>query len=446
MLVAGAGISGVAAVKALHKLDADIVLTDSKSEDELKTELNLLREYNIEYALGNSDVDLDNIDFILKSPGIPPTIDLFKKAEEKNIDIITDIELAYRISDAEFICLTGTNGKTTSTVLAGEIFKAYRDKVYVVGNVGVGILSKIDELLDEESVFIIEASSFQLDNSVEFKPHISLITNITPDHLDWHGNYENYINAKYKIFSNQKESDFAVLNYNDELLRKIDSEKISSEIIYFSSTEKLDSGVYLEDEKIVSTINGKHDVVDIKDIKLPGVHNLENIMGVVAIAEAYGIDGRTIKDTVENFGGVEHRLEFVTEIDGVRYYNDSKGTNVDSTVTAIRGLEGPINLIAGGKDKGGEFDELIDSFDGKVANLILLGETADKIEKTAKEKNFDNIVRVKNMSEAVNKAKELSDSGYTVLLSPACASWDMYKSYEIRGKDFKDNVKSLMGE
>ncbi len=446
MLVAGAGISGVAAVKALHKLDADIVLTDSKSEDELKTELNLLREYNIEYALGNSDVDLDNIDFILKSPGIPPTIDLFKKAEEKNIEIITDIELAYRISDAEFICLTGTNGKTTSTVLAGEIFKAYRDKVYVVGNVGVGILSKIDELLDEESVFIIEASSFQLDNSVEFKPHISLITNITPDHLDWHGNYENYINAKYKIFSNQKESDFAVLNYNDELLRKIDSEKISSEIIYFSSTEKLDSGVYLEDEKIVSTINGKHDVVDIKDIKLPGVHNLENIMGVVAIAEAYGIDGRTIKDTVENFGGVEHRLEFVTEIDGVRYYNDSKGTNVDSTVTAIRGLEGPINLIAGGKDKGGEFDELIDSFDGKVANLILLGETADKIEKTAKEKNFDNIVRVKNMSEAVNKAKELSDSGYTVLLSPACASWDMYKSYEIRGKDFKDNVKSLMGE
>lgn len=452
VLVAGAGISGVAAVKALDKLSADIVLTDSKSEEELKAEMDLLKDYDIEYALGNSQVDLENIDFILKSPGIPPTIDLFKRAEEKNIEIITDIELAYRISDAEFICLTGTNGKTTSTVLAGELFESYRDKVYVVGNVGVGILSKIDELLDSESVFIIEASSFQLDNSTEFRPHISLITNITPDHLDWHGNYENYINAKFKIFKNQSEGDFTVLNYDDKSLRDIDTENLKAEIIYFSSSEKLDSlnsgiaGVYLEDNKIVSTINGKHDVINIEDIKLPGVHNLENIMGVVAIAEAYGIDSETIKNTIENFGGVEHRLEFVSEIDGVKYYNDSKGTNVDSTVTAIRGLEGPINLIAGGKDKGGEFDELIDSFDGKIANLILLGETADKIEKTAKEKNFDNIVRVKNMAEAVREAKNLSEKGYTVLLSPACASWDMYKSYEIRGKDFKDNVKSLKGE
>ena len=446
VLVVGAGVSGISAVKALSKLKADIAISDSKNESELIDEIEILKNYKAELFFGGKNINLDDIDLILKSPGVPPNIAVLENAKRRNIEILTDIELAFRISNSRFICITGTNGKTTSTVLSGQLFKLAFNKVHIVGNVGVGILSKIDELLDEESIFIIEASSFQLENTEYFKPKVALITNVTPDHLDWHGNFENYYKAKFKIFSNQDKDDYTILNYDDELLRKIGRENKKSNTIFFSRKTALSEGIYVKDDEIISTIGGSHSVMSISDIRLPGKHNLENIMGVIAIAEAMKIDSDTISKAIKDFNGVEHRLEYVDEFNGVKFYNDSKGTNVDSTVTAIRGLEGPINLIAGGKDKGGEFHDLIDSFDGKIDNLILIGETASKIEKTAEEKDFHNIYRVNNMKEAVKIAYDLSKSGHTVLLSPACASWDMYKSYEIRGKDFKDNVISLKGE
>lgn len=442
VLVTGLGISGIAAIKALDILGADIAVTDMKKEEELGEALKEIENIEVEKILGSNDVDLDSIDMILKSPGMPPNLNIFKEAREKGIEILTDIELAYRISDARFVCITGTNGKTTSTMLTGEVFSRAYEKVYVTGNVGVGILSKAKELLDDESIFIIEASSFQLEDTKEFSPAVSLITNITPDHLDWHGSYENYIAAKAKIFRNQTENEFTVFNHEDKVLRELSSE-VKSELLYFSDTEKV-KGVYVSDGKIIwNTGDSEETVMKTEEINIPGRHNLQNIIGVIAVSKAFGIDSETIREAVMNFSGVEHRLEFVEEIDGVKYYNDSKGTNVDSTIKAIEGLEKPINLIAGGKDKGGEFDELIEAFDGKIEEMILLGETAQKIEDTARKHGFTNIVRVKDMKEAVKEASEKAKPGYTVLLSPACASWDMYKSYEVRGEDFKNNVKSL---
>lgn len=442
VLVTGLGISGIAAIKALDILGADIAVTDMKKEEELGEALKEIENIEVEKILGSNDVDLDSIDMILKSPGMPPNLNIFKEAREKGIEILTDIELAYRISDARFVCITGTNGKTTSTMLTGEVFSKAYEKVYVTGNVGVGILSKAKELLDDESIFIIEASSFQLEDTKEFSPAVSLITNITPDHLDWHGSYENYIAAKAKIFRNQTENEFTVFNHEDKVLRELSSE-VKSELLYFSDTEKV-KGVYVSDGKIIwNTGDSEETVMKTEEINIPGRHNLQNIIGVIAVSKAFGIDSETIREAVMNFSGVEHRLEFVEEIDGVKYYNDSKGTNVDSTIKAIEGLEKPINLIAGGKDKGGEFDELIEAFDGKIEEMILLGETAQKIEDTARKHGFTNIVRVKDMKEAVKEASEKAKPGYTVLLSPACASWDMYKSYEVRGEDFKNNVKSL---
>lgn len=442
VLVTGLGISGVATIKALNKLGAIIIVTDIKKEDELKSEIEKLKNIDFKGIFGDGEINLDDIDLIVKSPGMPLSLEIFKVAENKGIEIITDIELAFRISKAKFIAITGTNGKTTSTILMGEVFSNARDNVYITGNVGVGILSKIDELMNENSIFIIETSSFQLENTNNFKPFISLITNITPDHLDWHRNYDNYISAKAKIFQNQTKNDYTVLNNEDEVLRKL-SHRVNSKLIFFSDIEEVE-GVYLEKDQIIWNYKGlKETVMNKNDIKIPGRHNLQNIIGVIAVAKAFGIDNTTIRNTIKNFTGVEHRLEYVDNINGVKFYNDSKGTNVDSTIKAIEGLEGPINLIAGGKDKGGKFDKLINSFDNKIMNLIVLGETSDKIEKTAKKYGYNNIIKVKDMKEAVQEAYKNAKENYTVLLSPACASWDMYKSYEIRGKDFKENVEAL---
>lgn len=444
VLVAGLAISGIAAIEAIAKMNGKITVTDMKTAEELSKVMEMLRGYDIEYVLGSNDVDLDGIDFILKSPGIPPDIELFKRAEEKGVDIVTDIELAYRIARGKLVCITGTNGKTTTTSLIGEIFSSAFDKVNVVGNIGVGILSRFDELLDPESVFVIEASSFQLENTVRFRPLVSLITNITPDHLNWHKTYDNYIEAKYKCFANQTADEYTVLNYDDEILRNIDKSRIASNLIYFSTQEKPEGGVYVEGGKVVSEIGGKRlEVMDAGSINIPGKHNLENVLSAVAVSLAYGIDKDAIAEAISRFQGVEHRLEFVAEAGGVKFYNDSKGTNVDASIKAIEAISGPINLIAGGKDKGSDFEDFIEAFSGKVDNLILLGETADKIEQTARSMGFERIHRVKDMAEAVRKAYELASAGHTVLLSPACASWDMYESYEIRGRDFKENVNSL---
>ena len=443
VLVLGLGISGLSTVKALNQLGAKIVVSDSKKEEELKDFFQKTQDIEFEKYLNTNDVPLEDIDLIIKSPGIEPNTLLIEDANRRNIEVITDIELAYRISPTDnIIAITGTNGKTTTTTLIGEIFKDASYNTYVAGNIGVGILWDMANA-KKEDIFVIESSSFQLENTVSFKPKISLITNITPDHLNWHGNLTNYINAKKKVFKNQDAGDYTILNYDDKTIREMRKE-LKSNIIWFSVNEKLDNGVFIDGENIVikegtTTIK----VLSYKELQILGKHNLENVLGAVAVAFSFGINIDIIARTLKKFPGVEHRIEYVTTIGQMKFYNDSKGTNPDSTIKAIEALDSPIILIAGGHNKGSDFNELILSFNGKVKELILMGETREVIKETAIKNGVENIHLVENMKEAVNLAYELGEDNDNILLSPACASWGMYNNFEERGQDFKDAVYGL---
>lgn len=442
VLILGLAVSGVSTAKALDKLGANIIVTDMKKEEELEEQLAELKDINIKYVLGSNDICLDNIYLIVKSPGIPVEIPLLLNAKNNNIEVITDIELAYRISKNRFIAITGTNGKTTTTALTGELIKNMGLKCHVTGNIGVGVLWETINA-QKEDVFVIEASSFQLESTKLFRPKISVITNITPDHLNWHKTFDNYVEAKKKILKNQQKGDYTILNYDDLLLREIGKE-VKSDLIYFSVSNKLDNGVYIDNNQIIIS-DGKNTiyVMDSKDIRIPGRHNLENALAVVSIGWALGIKPEIIEKTLREFEGVEHRIEYVDNISEVSFYNDSKGTNPDASIKAIQALKKPIILIAGGMNKGTGFEEFIDSFEDKVKALVLLGETSEKIKETAISKGFSNIYIVGSIEEAVGKSFELAVPGDNILLSPACASWDMFKSYEERGKVFKQAVKSL---
>ncbi|HZK33090.1 MAG TPA: UDP-N-acetylmuramoyl-L-alanine--D-glutamate ligase [Tissierellaceae bacterium] len=443
VLVLGLGISGLSIVKALDKLQAKIIVYDSKSEEELTDFFDQVKGIELQKYLNNKEINLESIDLIVKSPGITHDIPIIIEAKKRNIEIITDLELAYRIAPTKnIISITGTNGKTTTTTLVGEIFKDKGFNTFVVGNIGIGILDNM-VYAKKEDIFIIEASSFQLEDTKSFKPKVSLIINITPDHLTWHGTLENYIKAKKKNIVNQDKDDYTILNYDDKILRNLESQ-LNSNLIWFSVKEKLDQGIFIEEGYIV--IKDKRETVKVMrvgEVTLPGKHNLENILASIAIAWVMKIDMESMKNTIKKFKGVEHRIEYVKTINEVSYYNDSKGTNPDSTIKAIEAINPPIILIAGGYDKGSEFDELIKSFNGKIKELILFGETKEKIKKAAVENGFNNIYLVKDMKEAVKLSFELGIAKDNVLLSPACASWGMYNNFEERGIDFKNSVYNL---
>ncbi len=446
VLVLGLGISGVSTVKALDKLGANMVISDIKSQDELKDYIDEIKDIDVKYVLGTNEVLLENIDLIVKSPGVPLDLQIIKEAKTKDIEVITDLELAYRINpNRNIIAITGTNGKTTTTTLTGEYFKKAGYNTYVMGNIGVGVLWNMINSRDDD-IFVIEASSFQLENTYEFKPKISLILNITPDHLNWHKTFKNYVNAKKKIFKNQGKDEYTVLNYDDPLLRDMKDE-IKSNLIWFSVDKELSKGIYIEDGYIViDDGNEIKKVVKTEEIKILGKHNLENALASVAVGWIMGLDIDIIRDVLKTFPGVEHRIEYVDTIDGVKFYNDSKGTNSDASIKAIEAVSRPIILIAGGMDKGTEFDDFILSFNGKVKALVLLGETKEKIKETAYKYGFEKVYLVKDMEEAVRKSFQLANRGDNILLSPACASWDMYHSFEARGEHFKGIVSSLKEE
>ena len=444
VLILGMGITGISSVKAIYNLGAKITITDTKTEEQLFDVLNQLKDIPMERYLGVDDMDLSGIDLVIKSPGIPPKAKIIQKAIDSNIEVITDIEIAYRLlKEDNFIAITGTNGKTTCTTLIGEILKKAGLTTYVVGNIGTGILEKINQA-QKDDVFVIECSSFQLEHTRSFKPKIALITNITPDHIDWHGSLENYSNAKMKIFKNQNIDDYTVLNHDDEVLKNI-GEKVKSNILWFSIKEKLTKGIYIEDEYIV--INDGEKIVKLMaydELKILGKHNLENALGCIGVALAMDIDFHTINEVLSTFMGVEHRIEFVATKKGISFYNDSKGTNSDASIKAIEAVRSPIILIAGGYDKGGDFDSLIKAFNGKVKALVLLGQTKDKIKNTALQNGFNHIYEANTFEEAVELSYSIGESGDNVLLSPACASWDMFENYEMRGKIFKDIVRNLV--
>ncbi|CEN79792.1 UDP-N-acetylmuramoyl-L-alanine--D-glutamate ligase [Paraclostridium sordellii] len=445
VLLVGLAKTGVSTIKKLDKLGAKIIVNDIKSKDQLKDIIKQIENLDsVEYILGHHLEDISNIDLTIVSPGVPLDLPFIKKLQYENINIIGEVELAYKLSkNPIFVGITGTNGKTTTTSLVGEIFKKASKDSYIVGNIGNPVIDTVD-LTDENSFLITELSSFQLESIEDFKPRVSTIINITEDHLNRHHTMENYINAKANIFKNQDANDFCILNYDDEIVRELGN-KTNAKVLYFSQKEKVSQGAYLDDNNnIVIKVNDKEIKLLNKDeLSLPGNHNLENCMAAILMSYVLGIDLEIIKDTLKTFKSVEHRLEFVTDKDGIMFVNDSKGTNPDSTIKAITSYDKPIVLIAGGKDKQSDFTEMISYATKNVKALVLLGETADKIEQTAKLQGMNNIFRVSNMKEAVKTAYKLAQSGDVVLLSPACASWDMYPNFEARGLDFKENIYNL---
>ena len=433
ILIMGFGVTGKTALKFLKEFPCKIYVYDSNQDIH---KLNIEEDFII-----FKEEDLGDIDLIVKSPGIYPFHELLEKAREKNIEIISDIELSYRnLKTENVIAVTGTNGKTTTTTILGDILRRVA-KTYVVGNIGRGILEITKEASDDDYV-VIEASSFQLEDTIKFKPHIGVLTYVTSDHLDWHKTRQNYVDAKFKIFKNQDENDFAILNYEDKDLAE--EYKLKAEKYYFSMEKIGDKGAYVDNGKIFFNNGEKtEEVLDIKDIKIPGEHNVRNIMAAIIACKLLNIDLDLIKKSILSFTGVEHRIEFVREVDGVKYYNDSKGTNPDSTEVAVAAMDGDVVLIAGGYDKGADFDNLIEKSKDKIKTAILFGETAEKISNSCKKSGVEFYI-TEDLKKAVELARKLSSSGDDVLLSPACASWDMYKSYEIRGQHFKDLVKELM--
>lgn len=445
VLLVGLAKTGVSTIKKLDKLGAKIIVNDIKSKDQLKDIIKQIENLDsVKYILGHHLEDISNIDLTIVSPGVPLDLPFIKKLQSENINIIGEVELAYKLSkNTTFVGITGTNGKTTTTSLVGEIFKKASKDSYIVGNIGNPVIDTVD-LTDENSFLITELSSFQLESIEDFKPRVSTIINITEDHLNRHHTMENYINAKANIFKNQDANDFCILNYDDEIVRELGN-KTNAKVLYFSQKEKVSQGAYLDyNNNIVIKVNDKEIKLLNKDeLSLPGNHNLENCMAAILMSYVLGIDLEIIKDTLKTFKSVEHRLEFVTDKDGIMFVNDSKGTNPDSTIKAITSYDKPIVLIAGGKDKQSDFTEMISYATKNVKALVLLGETADKIEQTAKLQGMNNIFRVFNMKEAVKTAYKLAQSGDVVLLSPACASWDMYPNFEARGLDFKENIYNL---
>ncbi|MEG1408221.1 MAG: UDP-N-acetylmuramoyl-L-alanine--D-glutamate ligase [Terrisporobacter sp.] len=444
ILLVGLAKTGVSTIKLLDKLGANIIVNDIKDEEKLKDILTELKDIkNAEYILGYHPKNVNHIDLAVVSPGVPLHLPFILKLKEEKIEIIGEVELAYRLSkNPLFIGITGTNGKTTTTSLVGEIFKEAKRDTYIVGNIGNPVIETVEHT-DENSVLVTELSSFQLESIVDFKPKVSAVLNLSPDHLNRHHTMENYIEAKGNIFKNQDKYDFTVLNYDDEQVRVLQS-KCKGKVIFFSRKEKLDEGVYLDaDNNIVIDIDEKIVLLNKKELSLPGGHNLENCMAAIAMSYVCNVDLNTLKHVLKTFKAVEHRLEYVKTLNDIMFVNDSKGTNPDSTIKAVQSYESPVILIAGGYNKDSDYNELLEISKDNVKALVLMGETADTIEECAKTKGYKTIIRVSNMKEAVEASYDLAKKGDVVLLSPACASWDMYKSFEVRGNDFKENVNNL---
>lgn len=446
VLVFGSGISGVAASRLLLGGGASVVLYDGNASlDEAKIRgeiLDGLSGHTVEIVLGEFPKELlDGLDLTVMSPGVPTDLPVVEKMRERNIPIWGEIELAYVFGKGDVLAITGTNGKTTTTALLGEIMKDAGKSTYVVGNIG-NPYTDIAAQTAEDSVIVAEMSSFQLETVHTFAPKVSAILNITPDHLNRHHTMEAYIEAKENIAKNQGPQDVCVLNYEDEVLRAF-GEKIHTRVLYFSSQRKLNKGVYLEDGKIMLNLNGEVCLCHVDELHLLGVHNYENVMAAAAMAASYGIAIESIRRTVKAFQGVEHRIEFVAEKNGVAYYNDSKGTNPDAAIRGIRAMKRPTVLIGGGYDKESSYEEWIDAFDGKVKKLVLIGATREKIADAARKQGFKDIEFADTFEEAFQICADTAVPGDAVLLSPACASWGMFKNYEERGDKFKELVNQL---
>ncbi len=441
IVVVGTGISGVAAAKLLAPIAKEVYLYDDNQPDDAKLKARFGGDYPSNMKLRVKEYP-QGCDVAVISPGVSIYSDIVKRFEADNMPVIGEIELAYMFEKGTVMAITGTNGKTTTTSLVGAIMKAYNEKTYVVGNIGFPYTAEVMKT-SSDSVTVAEISSFQLETVKTFAPKVSAILNITPDHIDRHKSMENYVQAKKDVAKFQTSDDYCVLNADDEWLCDF---KPAAKVVYFSSSKKVMVGAYLDGDMIMYN-DGKEirKLMNVHDMNLIGKHNYENVMAAVAMCVCMGVPYDIIIDTVKTFKAVEHRIEYVEEIDGVIYYNDSKGTNPDASIKAIEAMERPTILIAGGYDKHVPFDSFIDSFGDKVKKLVLIGETKEEIKKLAIQKGFTNITECDTFEEAIEVCHDSASSGDAVLLSPACASWDMFEGYEQRGRIFKDKVRGYKG-
>ena len=439
VLVIGAARSGLAGAEFLAKTGNQVVLTDMKQCNDIAE----LEKMGVSFIWGEQpNVAQIQPDYIVMSPGVPLTIPPVQYAKQHNIPVIGELELAFANCKAPFVAITGTNGKTTTTTLTGELLKRTGKNIFVGGNIGVPLVSYAADL-SEGDVVVAEVSSFQLETIDTFAPHLALMINLTPDHLDRHGNMENYLACKANIFANQTEQDYLILNYDDEALRPLAAQS-KGKVFFFSQQHILEEGVYLDGNQVMLKLNGASiPVCKTEEIAIKGKHNLENAMGAILLAYLSGVSVEEIRDVLMTFQGVAHRLEPVRMHNGVQYVNDSKGTNPDSTIKAIEAYGNPIVLILGGLNKGSDFAALASLVKKKVKQVVVLGEAKDVIINALDEAEYSAYTKVETFEEAVLTAAGLAESGDVVLLSPACASWDMFKSYEERGDLFKQIVNGL---
>lgn len=443
VMVVGMAKSGFASARLLLSKGAQVVLYDAKAVDKFPS--GAFDEFagRAELALGvDAAPAAASADALVLSPGVPTNLDFILKAQHDGKKVIGEIELGFLYARAEFVAITGTNGKTTTTALTGEIFKSAGFNTFILGNIGVPIAAEADKT-QKGDIIVAETAALQLETIEKFVPHACAVLNITEDHLNRYGTMENYTAAKERVFENQAHDDFCVLNYDNEITRTM-AGKQKSKIIWFSRQVTLTDGVFIDEGHIVSAEDdGDHVICRADELKIPGVHNLENALAAAALARCYNIPERVIRHTLMTFPGVEHRIEFVRELDGVRYINDSKGTNPDATEKAAAAMTRPTVLILGGYDKHNSFEALIAGFGEQIRAIVAIGDTQQKILSDAGKAGFANIYTASGFEEAVRKCRELARNGWNVLLSPACASYDMFDDFEQRGRVFKSIVNSF---
>ncbi len=442
-LIVGAGRSGIAAAQMLMQLNENFTIYDGNKNLNTAAVSEQIGKTDIPYLLGDVTAkDLEEFDICVVSPGVPLDTPVMLSVKEAAIPVYSEIELAYLYDKGDIIAITGTNGKTTTTSLVYEIMRSHDSDTLLVGNIeipytGLALTSK------QGGATVAEISSFQLETMITFRPKVSAILNITPDHLDRHKTMENYADIKKSIAKNQTKDDFCVLNYEDDVLREFGKE-LNCNVIFFSSLRELSDGYFYKDGTIYFAENGTATpYINVDETNLVGLHNYENIMAAVAMTKSFGVSEETIKAALRRFTAVEHRIEYVTEIDGVKYYNDSKGTNTDAAIKAIDAMPSTTVLIGGGYDKDADFSEWVSHFPGKVRRLVLIGQTKEKIASACDAIGFKDYCFAEDLKEAVDICYESAEDGDCCLLSPACASWGMFKHYQQRGDMFKDYVRAL---
>lgn len=444
VLVAGAGVSGVAVAQILQKKGASVTLQDAKTLGELGERAKSLQQRGIELALGQqNEILVSDFDYIVVSPGISIYSPLVLAAEKQGVEVISEVEVAYRVCPAPILAITGTNGKTTTTTLVGEMVKTTGKRVVVGGNIGKALSLEVEDVTDKDLV-VAEISSFQLEGAKTFRPVVAAVLNVTPDHLDRHKTMQNYMDMKSRIFTNQSPQDYVVANYDDPLVRDM-MNKAVSQIVYFSRKTELEQGVFLKDDVITIGWQGKtYPVCSIHKLRIIGNHNVENALAACGIAFFAGVTAADMAVVLERFEGVEHRIERVAAVRQVAYYNDSKATNPESSIKALEAFPGHVILLAGGRDKHTDLTEFMKLVKEKVDCLILIGEAGERFALAAREHQVKHIERADSMEAAVQMAYDLAQPHQVVLLSPACASYDMFKNYEERGLVFKELVHRLL--